>query len=100
MFQSVLLLMAWLQISVEMGGELADAVAEVFTAIGAMSVTVLVAGDESLLEPAPTRMRVACNEIVIEGIKSNVALQKDIVTDCAFIEGGADIHYLEKKLGL
>ena len=49
---------------------------------------------------ALARMRVALNEIVIEGIKSNVALQKDIVTDCAFIEGGADIHYLEKKLGL
>ena len=51
-------------------------------------------------ESALARMRVALNEIVIEGIKSNVALQKDIVTDCAFIEGGADIHYLEKKLGL
>jgi len=49
---------------------------------------------------ALARMRVALNEIVIEGINSNVALQKDIVTDCAFIEGGADIHYLEKKLGL
>ena len=49
---------------------------------------------------ALARMRVALNEIVIEGIKSNVPLQRDIITDAAFMAGGADIHYLEKKLGL
>jgi acetyl-CoA carboxylase biotin carboxylase subunit len=51
-------------------------------------------------ESALARMRVALNEIVIEGIKTNVPLQRDIITDCAFMKGGADIHYLEKKLGL
>jgi acetyl-CoA carboxylase biotin carboxylase subunit len=51
-------------------------------------------------ESAVARMRVALNEIVIEGIKTNVPLQRDIITDCAFMKGGADIHYLEKKLGL
>jgi acetyl-CoA carboxylase biotin carboxylase subunit len=51
-------------------------------------------------ESALARMRVALNEIVIEGIKSNVPLQRDIITDAAFMEGGTDIHYLEKKLGL
>jgi acetyl-CoA carboxylase biotin carboxylase subunit len=45
-------------------------------------------------------MRVALGEIVIDGIKSNVSLQLSIVTDPAFIQGGTDIHYLEKKLGL
>jgi acetyl-CoA carboxylase, biotin carboxylase subunit len=49
---------------------------------------------------ALARMRVALNEIVIDGIKSNVPLQLDIITDYAFREGGTDIHYLEKKLGL
>ena len=49
---------------------------------------------------ALARMRVALNEIVIEGIKSNIPLQRDIITDPAFLEGGTDIHYLEKKLGL
>jgi acetyl-CoA carboxylase biotin carboxylase subunit len=49
---------------------------------------------------ALARMRVALNEIVIDGIKSNVPLQLDIVTDHAFMQGGTDIHYLEKKLGL
>jgi acetyl-CoA carboxylase biotin carboxylase subunit len=51
-------------------------------------------------ESALARMRVALNEIVIEGIKTNVPLHRDIITDCAFVKGGADIHYLEKKLGL
>ena len=49
---------------------------------------------------ALARMRVALNEIVIDGIKSNVPLQLDIITDHAFQQGGTDIHYLEKKLGL
>jgi len=49
---------------------------------------------------ALARMRVALNEIVIDGIKSNVPLQLDIITDHAFLQGGTDIHYLEKKLGL
>jgi len=49
---------------------------------------------------ALARMRVALNEIVIDGIKSNVPLQLDIITDHAFKQGGTDIHYLEKKLGL
>jgi acetyl-CoA carboxylase biotin carboxylase subunit len=51
-------------------------------------------------QSALARMRVALNEIVIDGIKSNVPLQLDIVTDHAFLQGGTDIHYLEKKLGL
>jgi acetyl-CoA carboxylase biotin carboxylase subunit len=49
---------------------------------------------------ALARMRVALGEIVIDGIKSNVSLQQAIITDPAFIQGGTDIHYLEKKLGL
>ena len=51
-------------------------------------------------ESALARMRVALNEIVIDGIKTNIRLQRSIVTDCAFMEGGTNIHYLEKKLGL
>ena len=47
------------------------------------------------------RMRNALDEIVVEGIKSNIPLHRDtILTDDAFNEGGVDIHYLEKKLGL
>ena len=46
------------------------------------------------------RMRIALEEIVVEGIKTNVALHRDkIFRDPAFKEGGVDIHHLEKKLG-
>jgi ribosomal protein L11 methyltransferase len=45
--------MAWLQISVEVSGDQVDEVSEAFNSIGALSVTVLDAGDEPLLEPAP-----------------------------------------------
>lgn len=51
-------------------------------------------------ETAVARMAGALQEIVIDGIKTNVPLQRDIMADEAFRRGGADIHYLEKKLGL
>lgn len=46
------------------------------------------------------RMCNALDEMVIEGIRTNIDLQRDIMTDANFQEGGANIHYLEKKLGL
>lgn len=46
------------------------------------------------------RMRVALDELVIDGIKTNTDLQKNLVRDPSFAEGGVNIHYLEKKLGL
>ncbi len=44
------------------------------------------------------RMRMALTEIIIEGIKTNIPLQRDIMNDAAFQAGGTNIHYLEKKL--
>ena len=49
---------------------------------------------------AIARMRGALSEMFIEGIRTNVALQMDIMDDTHFQAGGANIHYLEKKLGL
>ena len=49
-------------------------------------------------DTAIARMRMALTEIIIEGIKTNVPLQRDIINDAAFIAGGPNIHYLEKKL--
>lgn len=46
------------------------------------------------------RMKMALTEIVIEGIKTNVPLHQEIFQHAAFQEGGTDIHYLEKRLGL
>ena len=50
-------------------------------------------------EVALNRMRNALDELLVEGIKSNIDLQKDLVRDSHFQEGGVNIHYLEKKLG-
>jgi acetyl-CoA carboxylase, biotin carboxylase subunit len=49
---------------------------------------------------AIARMVTALDELVIEGIKTNIPLHQEIMTDAAFIVGGTNIHYLEKKLGL
>ncbi|MDH3716264.1 MAG: acetyl-CoA carboxylase biotin carboxylase subunit [Gammaproteobacteria bacterium] len=46
------------------------------------------------------RMQGALTEIVISGIHTNIPLHIDIIADAAFLAGGTDIHYLEKKLGL
>ncbi|GAC07714.1 acetyl-CoA carboxylase biotin carboxylase subunit [Paraglaciecola chathamensis] len=51
-------------------------------------------------EVAIARMQHALGELVIEGIKTNIPLQQRIMADEAFAAGGANIHYLEKKLGL
>lgn len=49
---------------------------------------------------AIARMRNALSEIIIDGIKTNIPLQLDIMKDENFQHGGANIHYLEKKLGI
>ena len=51
-------------------------------------------------ESALARMRGALSEVFIDGIKTNIPLHIDIFNDAAFQEGGTNIHYLEKKLGL
>ena len=49
---------------------------------------------------AIARMQNALNEIVIDGIKTNLPLHRDMMADAAFRAGGIDNHYLEKKLGI
>ena len=49
-------------------------------------------------EQAIARMQIALSEMVIEGIKTNVPLHRDLMEDLAFKDGGVNIHYLEKKL--
>ncbi|THB70379.1 MAG: acetyl-CoA carboxylase biotin carboxylase subunit [Gammaproteobacteria bacterium] len=44
------------------------------------------------------RMRNALHEIVVDGIRTNVPLQKELMEDKAFQIGGTNIHYLEDKL--
>ncbi|MDZ4814195.1 MAG: acetyl-CoA carboxylase biotin carboxylase subunit [Pseudomonadota bacterium] len=47
---------------------------------------------------AIARMRVALAELVVDGIKTNVPLQARIMADPGFQAGGANIHYLEKRI--
>ena len=49
-------------------------------------------------EQAIRRMRIALSEMVVEGIKTNVALHQELMMDARFIKGGTSIHYLEQKL--
>ena len=44
------------------------------------------------------RMRLALAETVVSGIKTNIPLQQTIMYDRGFVEGGKNIHYLEKLL--
>jgi len=49
-------------------------------------------------EVALARMRGALDELVVEGIRTNTPLHRDLVRDKAFQAGGVSIHYLESKL--
>jgi len=51
-------------------------------------------------EIAIARMRNALAELLVCGIKTNIDLHKDIMTDVNFNKGGTNIHYLEHKLGM
>jgi len=51
-------------------------------------------------EAAIARMCNALRETVIEGINTNIKLHRSIMRDGGFLAGGANIHYLEKMLGL
>ncbi len=51
-------------------------------------------------ESAIARMDIALNEMVIDGIKTNIPLCRDMIEDANFRQGGINIHYLEKKLGI
>ena len=49
-------------------------------------------------EVAIQRMQMALEEIVIDGIKPNIPLQKRILADANFQKGGTNIHYLERQM--
>ena len=49
-------------------------------------------------ELARLRALEALDELVLDGIQSNISLHKELLTDPVEIKGGASIHYLEQKL--
>ena len=53
-------------------------------------------GDNRL--EALVRMGNALEELLVDGIKTNIPLHRELVRDGEFQAGGVNIHYLEKKL--
>ena len=51
-------------------------------------------------EFAIARVSTALEEIVIEGIDTNIPLHRQLCRDAAFVAGGTGIGYLERKLGI
>lgn len=49
-------------------------------------------------QTAIARMNCALSEMVITGIDSNIHLQREIMNDGGFQDGGRNIHYLEERL--
>ena len=47
---------------------------------------------------AIARMRVALDEMVLRGVVTNIALHQRLLRDNGFLDGGTNIHYLEKLL--
>lgn len=47
---------------------------------------------------AIARMRVALDEMVLNGVNTNVPLHKWLLRDRGIVKGGFNIHYLEKRL--
>ena len=58
---------------------------------------IIVYGDTR--EQAIARMQTALAETVVEGIQTNIPLHRELMVDAKFMEGGTNIHYLEKWLG-
>ncbi len=49
-------------------------------------------------EQAIARMRIALSEMIVEGIKTNTPLHRELMDDAAFVKGGFSIHYLEQRM--
>ena len=47
---------------------------------------------------ALARMQVALGDIVVEGVRTNIPLHRDLVRDPGVIAGGVDNHHLERLL--
>ena len=57
---------------------------------------IIVHGDTR--EQAMARMTTALAEMVVEGIKTNIPLHRELLVDAKFMGGGTNIHYLEHWL--
>jgi len=51
-------------------------------------------------QTAIKRMQIALDEMIIEGIRTNIPLHQKLMRNATFNKGGMNIHFLEKYLGL
>ncbi|MGB3836796.1 acetyl-CoA carboxylase biotin carboxylase subunit [Castellaniella sp.] len=49
-------------------------------------------------QQALVRMDIALSEMIVEGVRTNIPLHRELLQDENFIHGGTSIHYLEHKL--
>ncbi|WP_417252134.1 acetyl-CoA carboxylase biotin carboxylase subunit [Castellaniella sp.] len=49
-------------------------------------------------QQALVRMDIALSEMIVEGVRTNIPLHRELLQDENFIQGGTSIHYLEHKL--
>ena len=49
-------------------------------------------------EQAIARMRIALSEMIVEGIKTNIPLHRELMDDAEFMKGAFSIHYLEQRM--
>ena len=49
-------------------------------------------------QSAAARMRQALEELVVDGIRTNISLHQRVLGEAAFLQGGVNIHYLEEWL--
>lgn len=49
-------------------------------------------------DTAIARMNSALQELVIQGVDTNIAMQREIMNDHGFVQGSVNIHYLEDRL--
>ena len=61
-----------------------------------MIAKLIVHGDTR--EDALDRLRIALDEMRVEGIATNLSLHRRLVRDMAFVAGCVDIHHLERRL--
>jgi len=61
-----------------------------------MIAKIIVYGDTRA--QAIARMQIALSEMIVEGIKTNVPLHRELMRDTHFIDGATSIHYLEHML--
>ena len=50
-----------------------------------------------MVAEAIARMRGALEEMIVDGIETNIPLHRELLNDPEFVKGGTDIHHLSRR---